>query len=143
MDKLDDLELLSKDELIQLLREQAEAGVKLTFPGKAMSRRITRRVRPRVQRTIAKYGAGTEQERAKSLLIEGDNLQALATLYRERGQVDLILTDPPYNTGGDWRYNDKWDEDPNDPGVGDLVSEDDTARHTKSEFFKSVGTSGS
>lgn len=131
MDKLDDLELLSKDELIQLLREQADAGVKLSFPGKAMSRRITRRVRPRVQRTIAKYGAGTQQDRAKSLLIEGDNLQALATLYRERGQVDLILTDPPYNTGGDWRYNDKWDEDPNDPGFGDLVSEDDTARHTK------------
>ncbi|MBF4768631.1 site-specific DNA-methyltransferase [Nocardioides agariphilus] len=131
MDELDDLELLSKDELIDLLRERAEVGVKLTFPGKAMSRRITRRVRPRVQRTIAKYGAGSGEERSKNLLIEGDNLQALATLYRERGHVDLILTDPPYNTGGDWRYNDKWDEDPNDPGIGDLVNADDTARHTK------------
>jgi hypothetical protein len=30
------------------------------------------------------------------LLIEGDNLQALASLYREKGQVDLILTDPPF-----------------------------------------------
>jgi adenine-specific DNA-methyltransferase len=46
LDELDDLELLSKDELIDLLRERAEVGVKLTFPGKAMSRRITRRVRP-------------------------------------------------------------------------------------------------
>lgn len=131
LDELGDLELLSKDELIDLLRERAEVGVKLTFPGKAMSRRITRRVRPRVQRTIAKYGAGSEEERSKNLLIEGDNLQALATLYRERGHVDLILTDPPYNTGGDWRYNDKWDEDPNDPGIGDLVNADDRARHTK------------
>lgn len=128
---MDDLELLSKDELIDLLRERAEVGVKITFPGKAMSRRITRRVRPRVQRTIAKYGAGPEEERAKNLLIEGDNLQSLATLYRERGCVDLILTDPPYNTGGDWRYNDKWDENPNDAGIGDLVSSDDRARHTK------------
>ena len=131
LDELDDLELLSKEELMDLLRERAEVGVKLTFPGKAMSRRITRRVRPRVQRTIAKYGAGSEEERAKNLLIEGDNLQALATLYRERGHVDLILTDPPYNTGGDWRYNDKWDEDPNDPGIGGLVNADDRARHTK------------
>lgn len=131
LDEIEDLELLSKDELIDLLKERAEVGVKLSFPGKAMSRRIVRRVRPRVQRTIAKYGAGSEEERAKNLLIEGDNLQALATLYRERGHVDLILTDPPYNTGGDWRYNDKWDQDPNDSGIGDLVLADDRAKHTK------------
>lgn len=132
--ELEDLELLSKDELIEVigrLQGEAELGVKLTFPGKATARRITRRVRPRVQRTIAKYGAGSDEDRAKNLLIEGDNLQALATLYKERGNVDLILTDPPYNTGGDWRYNDKWDEDPNDPGIGELVREDDRARHTK------------
>jgi len=64
-------------------------------------------------------------------VIEGENLQAMVTLYRERGQIDLILTDPPYNTGKDFRYNDRWNEDPNDPGLGDLVAEDDTARHTK------------
>lgn len=131
MDNLDDLELLTKDELIDLLRERVDAGVKVSFPGKALSRRIARRVRPHVQKTIAKYGAGSDEERAQNLLIEGDNLQSLVTLYRERGHVDLILTDPPYNTGGDWRYNDKWDEDPNDPGIGDLVSADDRARHTK------------
>lgn len=131
MDNLDDLHLLTKEELIDLVAEQAEAGVKVSFPGKAMSRRIGRRVRPRVQTTVAKYGAGPAEERARNLLIEGDNLQAMVTLYRERGHVDLILTDPPYNTGGDWRYNDKWDEDPNDPGIGDLVSSDDRAKHTK------------
>ncbi len=131
MDNLDDLELLAKDELIDLLREKVDAGVKVSFPGKALSRRIARRVRPHVQKTIAKYGAGSDEERAQNLLIEGDNLQALVTLYRERGHVDLILTDPPYNTGGDWRYNDKWDVEPNDPGIGDLVSADDRARHTK------------
>ncbi|MGN6129027.1 MAG: site-specific DNA-methyltransferase [Nocardioidaceae bacterium] len=132
--ELEDLELLSKDELIDVinrLQGEAEPGVKLTFPGKATARRVTRRVRPRVQRAVAKYSAGDQRERSKNVLIEGDNLQALATLYKERGNVDLILTDPPYNTGGDWRYNDKWDEDPNDSGLGDLVREDDRARHTK------------
>ncbi|MEK7475106.1 MAG: site-specific DNA-methyltransferase [Candidatus Coatesbacteria bacterium] len=63
--------------------------------------------------------------------MEGDNLQAMSTLYRERGQVDLVLTDPPYNTGKDFRYNDRWDEDPNDPGLGEFVAADDGARHTK------------
>jgi len=132
--KFEDLELLSKDELIDMvgrLQSESEPGVKLTFPGKATARRVTRRVRPRVQRTIHKYGAGTAEQRSQNVLVEGDNLQALATLYKERGNVDLIFTDPPYNTGGDWRYNDKWDEDPNDPGVGELVKEDDRARHTK------------
>jgi adenine-specific DNA-methyltransferase len=55
----------------------------------------------------------------------------VATLYRKRGQVDLILTEPPYNTGRDFRYNDRWEEDPNDPGMGKFVSADDGARHTK------------
>ena len=131
MDNLDDLELLSKDELIAMLQERAEAGVKLSFPGKALARRIWRKVRPHVQRPVAKYSAGPEAEQARDLLIEGDNLQAMVTLYRERGHVDLILTDPPYNTGNDFRYNDKWDQDPNDAGIGDIVSADDRAKHTK------------
>ena len=89
------------------------------------------RVRPRIARTIKKYSIGSEQDQSRNLLIEGDNLQAMATLFRERGQVDLILTDPPYNTGNDWRYNDRWEEDPNDPGIGEWVEPDDGARHTK------------
>ncbi len=64
------------------------------------------------------HSASDEHGRSRNLVIEGDNLQALASLYRERGQIDMILTDPPYNTGGDFRYNDKWDKDPNDPDMG-------------------------
>ncbi|MEG7979126.1 MAG: site-specific DNA-methyltransferase [Mollicutes bacterium UO1] len=44
---------------------------------------------------------------SKNLVIEGDNLMSIATLYQYYGKVDLILTDPPYNTGEDFRYNDK------------------------------------
>jgi adenine-specific DNA-methyltransferase len=131
MDDLSDLELLTKDELIEMLLERAEAGVNLTFPGKAATRMIARRVRPRVQRSLAKYSTGSDEEQARNLLIEGDNLQGMVTLYKERGHVDLILTDPPYNTGNDFRYNDRWDQDPNDPGIGEFVGLDDRARHTK------------
>lgn len=126
-----DLELLTKDELIDMLSGQVDAGVNLAFPGKALTRRMARKVRPRVQRTVAKYSTGSEADRARNVLIEGDNLQTLVTLYRDRGRIDLILADPPYNTGGDFRYNDRWDTDPNDDGLGDLVRADDRARHTK------------
>ena len=122
---------LSRDELVELLELRGEGGIRIDFSGKGNARRLARRVRPRVARTIKKYSAGTESDQARNLLIEGDNLQAMATLFRERGQVDLILTDPPYNTGNDWRYNDRWENDPNDPGIGDWVRNDDGDRHTK------------
>jgi adenine-specific DNA-methyltransferase len=111
--------------------EPLEGGIRITFSGKDVARRLARKVQPRTSRRIAKYSAGPEDLQARNLLIEGENLQAMVTLYRERGQVDLLLTDPPYNTGRDFRYNDRWDDDPNDPNLGDLIAVDDGARHTK------------
>lgn len=131
MDDLTALEDLPVEQLIEMIRERTGAGVSLSFPGKVIARQLGRKVRPRIQRTIKKYSAGEEPERSRNLLIEGDNLQALASLYRERGKIDMILTDPPYNTGGDFRYNDKWDKDPNDPDLGEFVGSDDPAKHTK------------
>lgn len=125
------LQDLSREDLIELLQDRAEGGINLSFTGKANARRMARQVRPRVTRNQQRISCGDAEQQARNLLLEGDNLQAMVTLYRERGHVDLILTDPPYNTGNDFRYNDKWDEDPNDPGLGDLVSADDGARHTK------------
>jgi DNA modification methylase len=118
------------DGLVEGVEEWAEGGIHIDFSGKRVARRLARRVRPRVARTIKKYSAGSEEEQARNLVIEGDNLQAMTTLYRERGKIDFILTGPRYNTGNDWRYNDRWEEDPNDPGLG-WVSLDDGARHTK------------
>ncbi len=125
------LDELSRDELIKLVEAGNEGGIRIDFSGKSNARKLSRRVRPRIARTIKKYSIGSEQDQARNLLVEGDNLQAMATLFRERGQVDLILTDPPYNTGHDWRYNDRWEDDPNDPGLGEWVNADDGDRHTK------------
>ena len=122
---------LSREQLIELLEARHADGIQIDFAGKSNARQLARKVRPRVLRTIKKYSAGSADEQARNLVIEGDNLQAMATLYRERGQVDLVIADPPYNTGNDFRYNDKWEEDPNDSGLGDFVSRDDGARHTK------------
>ena len=122
---------LTPDQLMALLEATAEGGIRLAFSGKRAARQIARLVRPRTLTTVKSRSFGTADEVGRNLLIEGDNLQSMVTLYRYRGQVDLILTDPPYNTGKDFRYNDRWDEDPNDDGLGDLVDVEDTARHTK------------
>jgi adenine-specific DNA-methyltransferase len=122
---------LTPDQLLALLEATAEGGIRLAFSGKQAARQIARRVRPRTLTTVKSRSYGSIDEVGQNLLIEGDNLQSMVTLYKYRGQVDLILTDPPYNTGKDFRYNDRWDEDPNDDGLGDLVDDDDTARHTK------------
>ena len=141
MDEQQSLDRLSRDELIALaraqrdelesLRVQHEKGIRITFGGKDVAKGIARKVQPRTSRHLAQYSVGSEDEQARNLVIEGENLQAMATLYRDRGQVDLILTDPPYNTGKGFRYNDKWDEDPNDPDLGPEVSLEDAGRHTK------------
>ena len=46
------------------------------------------------------------------VLIEGDNLNALAALtYAYAGKIDVIYIDPPYNTGNkDFIYNDSFVE---------------------------------
>jgi adenine-specific DNA-methyltransferase len=134
LDQTPDLHDLTREQLVELLQERtekSEGGVKIQFAGKSNARQLARKVRPRVQRSVKKYSAGDAEAQSNNLVIEGDNLQAMVTLFRERGQVDLIITDPPYNTGQDFRYNDKWDDDPNDPGLGELVSEDEAAKHTK------------
>ena len=54
------------------------------------------------------------------LLIEGDNYEVLKLLQvTHKGLIDLILIDPPYNTGKEFVYNDK------------LVDKEDGYRHSK------------
>jgi adenine-specific DNA-methyltransferase len=122
---------LTKDELIALLCERRPEGTKYVFSGKANSRRIVRLVKPRAQQYVKELSVGTPDQQAKNLILEGECLQAMVSLHKYHGTVDLIVADPPYNTGSDFRYNDKWEEDPNDPDPGELVKKDDGSRFTK------------
>ena len=131
IDELHQLDLLDREDLLEMVKKMVSGGISLSFYGKRTAFEIDRRVKPRQTRILKHLCIGSEEEQAKNALIEGENLQALVTLHKFRGQVDLILTDPPYNTGEDFRYNDKWDKDPNDPDLGLLVSKEDGARHTK------------
>jgi adenine-specific DNA-methyltransferase len=131
IDNLEALEKLDKDDLVKMLKTMMSGGVVLNFHGKRTAQEIDKKVRPRQTQIIKKLCVGTQEDQARNMIIEGENLQAMVTLYKERGQVDLILTDPPYNTGQYFRYNDRWDNDPNDPELGQVVKLEDGSRHTK------------
>jgi adenine-specific DNA-methyltransferase len=48
-------------------------------------------------------------DQTQNVFIEGDNLEALKVLQRSYyGKVKMIYIDPPYNTGGDFIYNDNF-----------------------------------
>lgn len=89
-----ELAKLDRDDLERMVRGLLTNGVALSFHGKRTAMEIARRVRPRVTRREAKLHVGPAADQARNLLIEGENLQAMVTLYKYRGEVDLILTDP-------------------------------------------------
>ncbi len=133
-----DFEQLSRSALIRLLQEHDAAsrdagknGIVMNYTGRTAPWQIIRLVKPKLSKIIEQYSAGDELYQAQNEIWDGENLSTMVTLYRHRGLVDLIVTDPPYNTGEDFRYNDKWDKDPNDPDLGDLVPKDDGSRHSK------------
>jgi len=62
----------------------------------------------------------TDTKKPTNILIEGDNYHALSVLnYTHQGKIDVIYIDPPYNRGGDFKYNDKY------------VEKDDSYKHSK------------
>lgn len=62
-----------------------------------------------------------DESKPVNFIIEGDNLHALKLLAKtQKGGVDVIYIDPPYNTGAkDWKYN------------NDYVDKNDGFRHSK------------
>ncbi|CAJ2856999.1 type III restriction-modification system methylation subunit [Burkholderia pseudomallei] len=133
-----DFEDLPRSALIRLLQEQDAAsrdagknGIVMSYTGRTAPWQIIRLVKPKLHKIIKRYSFGEEALQAQNEIWDGENLSTMVTLYKHRGQVDLIITDPPYNTGEDFRYNDKWDKDPNDPDLGELVARDDGSRHSK------------
>ena len=75
---------------------------------------IDRLLDPKVFTNWKKYDQQGEHEVTEisdndNLIIKGNNLLALASLKkRYTGKVKLIYIDPPYNTGFDFGYNDKF-----------------------------------
>lgn len=86
------IESMSKKELIKTLKKMLSGGISVMFHGKKTASEIKRKVRPRVMKQDEKLSIGSEEESAENMLIEGENLQAMVTLYKYKGLVDLIVT---------------------------------------------------
>lgn len=66
MDEFDSLELLGREDLIEIVKTfRAQQGIGLMFHGKRTAVEIAKKVRPRVTRRIKSLHVGSEEEQAK------------------------------------------------------------------------------
>ena len=102
------------EELKELLGNFNEVGkekYEMNWVGKKEAKKIA--LTPLCSKTL-KYieGDGKNEDTTKNLYIEGDNLEVLKLLQNSYyGKVKMIYIDPPYNTGNDFIYNDKFKYD--------------------------------
>ena len=96
-----------KQELSASLIEDKQERYQMSWPDKSKAKvlansRITSTLRPDKEKSV-------DFDNTQNLYIEGDNLDVLK-LLRETylGKVKMIYIDPPYNTGNDFVYNDKF-----------------------------------
>lgn len=103
-----DFDLL-RQELTDHVVEGPQERYRLDWPGKraaafAANAPIAKTLRPVREESV-------DFDNTKNLFIEGDNLDALKLLQESYlGKVKLIYIDPPYNTGGDFIYEDDFVE---------------------------------
>ncbi len=104
------------DKLRLLLGDEVDEGDEryaFTWPGKADAIRqsqtsTTATLRPVVGKSRSRDGKDGSFD-SDNIYIEGDNLEALKLLQRAyHGKVKMIYIDPPYNTGHDFVYKDKF-----------------------------------
>lgn len=129
IDRINTLEGLTDDErsaLLGLLREHKTYGLVWEDKPEEVEERLRNELPVLVEvKDRALTDAGPDAP--NHILIEGDNLEALATLaYTHAGKIDVIYIDPPYNTGNkDFIYNDAY------------VDGEDSYRHSKWISFMS------
>ena len=96
-----------KEELGSFTEVGAEK-YELTWAGKADAKRIARED---IVGKSLKYipEDSKDADTTENLYIEGDNLEVLKLLRQNYyGAIKMIYIDPPYNTGNDFIYNDKF-----------------------------------
>ena len=97
------------EKLKAALGEDVDLGERygLSWKGKsnvfrAIQEQTTKTLKPAKNESV-------DWDSTENLFIEGDNLEALKILHKAYyGKVKMIYIDPPYNTGNDFVYNDKF-----------------------------------
>ncbi|MDR2063821.1 MAG: site-specific DNA-methyltransferase [Candidatus Nomurabacteria bacterium] len=99
------------DRLRATLGENIELGERygLSWKGKsdvfrAIQEQTSKTLKPAEEESV-------DFDKTQNIFIEGDNLETLKILHRAYyGKIKMIYIDPPYNTGNDFVYNDKFAE---------------------------------
>ncbi|MDD7685653.1 MAG: site-specific DNA-methyltransferase [Malacoplasma sp.] len=106
----------------------------LTWPDKnktrvSINKPTTNTLRPIKEKSI-------DFDKTKNLYIEGDNLEVLKVLRDTYfGKIDVIYIDPPYNTGNDFIFKDKFTKDSTEADIesGNIDEEGNTLVANKAE----------
>lgn len=100
------------DQLKRVLGEWIDPGRErfgLNWPGKADCMKIIQQPSIATLKPMRKDSIDFDQ--TQNLFIEGDNLEVLKLLQKTYfGKIKVIYIDPPYNTGGEFIYPDKYAE---------------------------------
>ncbi|NRN73478.1 hypothetical protein IMAU80627_02032 [Lactobacillus helveticus] len=102
----------SLEELLNPDLEDEESNEKYEFVwrGKKNSKRIAD-APARDTTLIMDKDKSKDWENTKNVYIEGDNLEALKLMQKAYGEkIKMIYADPPYNTGHDFVYKDKYQD---------------------------------
>ena len=103
-------------ELSDHVVEGSQERYRIDWPGKQESLVLANMPTTKTLRPIP--DEGLHFDRTKTLFIEGDNLDALKLLLNAYlGQIKLIYIDPPYNTGKDFIYRDRFAADQADQEI--------------------------
>lgn len=98
-----------RESLGEYLEDETQEPFGLTWPGKREARRLA--VMPSKGTLVPQPGEGINEENARNIFIEGENLEVLKLLQKSyAGRVKMIYIDPPYNTGNDFIYSDDYTE---------------------------------
>lgn len=105
-----------RQELSDTIVEGREERYQFTWPDKrkamlAANAPISATLRPIMADSVGKDGTPGNFD-SENLYIEGDNLEVLKLLLETYlGKIKMIYVDPPYNTGNDFLYEDRFAQD--------------------------------
>jgi len=100
------------EQLRRVMGDWVEPGKErygLNWPGKADCMKVIQA--PSIATLKPARDESTDFDDTDNLFVEGDNLEVLKLLQKAYfGRIKMIYIDPPYNTGGEFIYPDKYQE---------------------------------
>lgn len=113
----------------------------LTWPGKREAQRVAQL--PTSAAIHPQFSDSVDWESTRNVFIEGENLEtlkALRTAYR--GKVKMVYIDPPYNTGHDFVYSDRFAQTVREHEMETGARDAEGALKAGTAFEKNAATSG-